>query len=549
MHMKKLLVIFAVCIGNFLYAQKEESDNRFAGNKNKPARQEWLRDLGFGMFIHFNVDAQLGITISHSLVGASDDYLKRYFNELPKTFDPFAFNPAAIAKLAKLAGMKYVVFTAKHHSGFCFWDSKTTSFKITNTPYKKDLLKEYVEGIRKSGLAVGLYYSPEDFKFLYDQKILIKRGDMQFDKKTTAAYDDLVRKQTTELFTMFGKIDVLFIDGEPKEPCRDVAWKLQPDVVITRGAVNTPEQTLPGIALDEFWESCVTMGTQWNYKPTHDNIKKGGRLIELLVEARSKGGNFLLNVGPHPDGYIPYEQEIELREVAAWHFINYEAIEGVRPWIITNEDNLWFTASKDKKTVYAVITGIPDWPKGERKEFVLGSIKATPQTTISILGQNDKVTEYANQLDVDSRFEQKEDGLHISIARAQRVYDNYKWPNPITVKLENVEPALDPPQVETGSANIINGTIELNGRLLKKGNADSLQILFEYRPYAGFAENLYSKDWLRTNPVSIHEMGNFTQSLPAVEEGKEYQYRAVVMHPRLTVRGDVKRVTVKGSRK
>lgn len=543
--MKKLLVILLVCMGNYLYAQKEESDNRFSGNKNKPARQEWLRDLGFGLFIHFNVDAQLGITISHSLVGASDDYLKKYFNELPKTFDPYKFNPAEIAKLAKLAGMKYVVFTAKHHAGFCFWDTKTTAFKITNTPYKKDLLKEYVAGIRKAGLAVGLYYSPEDFKFLYDHKILIKRGDMQFDKATTAAYDDLVRKQTTELFTQYGKIDVLFIDGEPKEPCRDVAWKLQPDVVITRGAVNTPEQTLPGVALNELWESCVTMGTQWNYKPTHDNIKTAGRLIELLVEARAKGGNFLLNAGPHPDGYIPYELETQLREMAAWNFINEEAIQSVRPWIVTNEDNLWFTAAKDKKTVYAVITDQPDWAKGDRKEFVLGSVKATPKTKISVLGQNDQVTEYANQLDVHSRFEQKEDGLHISVVKAQRVYDNYKWPNPITVKLENVEPALDPPQVETGNANNKNGTIELNGRLLKKGNADSLQVFFEYRQYAGFAENLYSKDWLRTTPVYIGEAGNFTQLLPSAEEGKEYQYRAVVVHPRLTVRGDVKRVTVK----
>ena len=543
--MKKLLVILTVCICNFLYAQKEESDNRFGGNKNNPARQEWLRDLGFGMFIHFNVDAQLGITISHSLVGASDDYLKRYFNELPKTFDPAKFNPSDIAKLAKLAGMKYIVFTAKHHAGFCFWDTKTTSFKITNTPYKKDLLKEYVEGIRKAGLAVGLYYSPEDFKFLYDHKLLIKRGDNQFDKTITAAYDDLVRKQTTELFTMFGKIVVLFIDGEPKGPCRETAWKLQPDVVITRGAVNTPEQTLPGIALDEFWESCVTMGTQWNYKPTNDNIKTAGRLIELLVEARAKGGNFLLNVGPHPDGYIPYEQETQLREVAAWHFINQEAIEGVRPWIVTNEENIWFTASKNKRTVYAVITGWPDWAKGDRKEFVFGSIKATPQTTISVLGQNDKVTEYQNQLDVHSRFEQKEDGLHVSVVKAQRVYDNYKWPNPITVKLENIEPALDPPQVETGDAIIKNANVELNARVLKKGNADSLQLYFEYRAYAGFAENLYSKDWLRTSLVSVSDQGRFMQLLPAVEGGKEYQYRAVIVHPRLTVRGDVKRVMIK----
>jgi len=539
--MKIALLVAFLLIAHLSPAQKEQSDNRFSGNRNNPARQEWLRDLGFGMFIHFNIDAQLGITISHSLVGASDDYLHRYFNELPKTFDPYKFNAFEIAKLAKLAGMKYIVFTVKHHSGFCFWNTKTTSFNIMHTPFAKDLLKMYVEGVRKAGLAVGFYYSPEDFHFLYKNNILIKRGDMKFDQKTTAAYEDLIKKQTTELFTGYGKIDVLFIDGEPKEPCKEAAWKLQPNVVITRGAINTPEQTLPGVALNEFWESCVTMGTQWNYKPTHDDIKKAGRLIELLVEARAKGGNFLLNVGPHPEGYIPYEEETELREVAAWHFINHEAIEAVRPWIITNEENIWFTASKDKRTVYAVITRLPDWAKGDRKEFVLGSVKATASTTISVLGQNDKVTEYQNQLDVRSRYEQKEDGLHISVAKAQRVYDNYKWPNPITVKLTNVEPALDPPFVETLPATAQNEVVELKGRLVKKGNTDKVKLLFEYRPYAGFAENLYSTTWLKTSEIGMDKEGAFTIQLPQAEKGKEYEFRAVVIHPQLTVRGDTKR--------
>ena len=539
--MKIALLIAFLLIAHLSPAQKEQSDNRFSGNRNNPARQEWLRDLGFGMFIHFNVDAQLGITISHSLVGASDDYVNRYYKELPKTFDPARFNAYEIARLAKLAGMKYIVFTVKHHSGFCFWNTKTTSFNIMHTPFAKDLLKMYVEGVRKAGLAVGLYYSPEDFHFLYQNNILIKRGDMTFDQKTTAAYNNLVKKQTTELFTQYGKIDVLFIDGEPKEPCKEVAWKLQPNIVITRGAINTPEQTLPGVALNEFWESCVTMGTQWNYKPTHDDIKKAGRLIELLVEARAKGGNFLLNVGPHPDGYIPYEEETELREVAAWHFINHEAIEAVRPWIITNEENIWFTASKDRRTVYAVITRLPDWAKGDRKEFVLGSVKATANTTISVLGQNDKVTEYQNQLDVRSRYEQKEDGLHISVAKAQRVYDNYKWPNPITVKITNVEPALDPPLVETLTATVQNEVIELKGRLVKKGNTDKVTLLFEYRPYAGFAENLYSTTWLKTSQIGLDKEGDFTIQLPPAEKGKEYEFRAVVIHPQLTVRGDVKR--------
>lgn len=539
------LFIVAMLISASGNAQKEESDNRFGENRNKPERQEWLRDQGFGLFIHFNVDAQLGITISHSLVGASDDYVNRYFNELPKTFDPYKFNAFEIAKLARLAGMKYVVFTAKHHSGFCFWNTKTTGFNIMNTPYGKDFLKEYVEGVRKAGLAVGLYFSPEDFRFLNEQGITIDRRGLTFTPEVTEKYNNLIQKQTTELFSNYGKIDVLFIDGEPKEPCKEVAWKLQPDVVITRGAVNTPEQTLPGVALDQLWESCVTMGTQWNYKPTHDNIKTGSRLIELLIETRAKGGNLLLNVGPHPDGNLPYELEVNLREMAAWNFVNQEAIEGVRPWIIPCEENIWFTASKDRKTVYAILTGYPEWGFGNRKEFVLGSVKSNKQTKISVLGQNDKVIEYKKGWDAQSRFEQKEDGLHISVARAQRIYDNYKWPNPITVKLENVEPALDPPVLETLEAKTAGGVVTLQGNLIKKGDASQVRVGFEYRAFAGFAENLYSTSWEKTELTPLSKEGEFSLQLKGLEKGKEYQCRFVVVHPAMKVLGDIKRVVVK----
>ncbi|MCK5462220.1 MAG: alpha-L-fucosidase, partial [Bacteroidales bacterium] len=245
-------------------------------NRNQPERQEWLRDLGFGMFIHWSMDSQLGIVISHSMVGASEDYINRYIHELPNTFDPVDFDPYKIAKQAKLAGMKYVVFTTKHHSGFCMWDTKTTSFNITNTPYEKDILKEYVEGVRKAGLAVGFYYSPEDFKFLNDNNITIRRRSVELDNKIREKYQDFIRRQTKELFTNYGKIDVLFIDGGDggfKEPCANEAWDLQPDLVITRGAVKTPEQKIPREADDNLWESCLTMGTQWQYKPTNDNLK------------------------------------------------------------------------------------------------------------------------------------------------------------------------------------------------------------------------------------------------------------------------------------
>jgi len=474
------------------------------------------------------------------MVGSSDDYMNRYIHELPKTFNPYKYDAYQMAILAKLAGMKYVVFTTKHHSGFCMWDTKTTDFKITCTPYGKDILKEYVEGVRKAGLAVGFYYSPEDFKFLYDNHITVKRGGLQLDEKKEAAYNDLVRRQTHELFTNYGKIDILFIDGDHNEPCKEEAWKLQPDLVITRGAVNTPEQTLPGIASNTLWESCITMGTQWQYKPTNDELKPAIRLIEILIETRAKGGNLLLNVGPHPDGYIAYPEETRLREIAAWYFINHEALENVRPWIIPREENIWFTATKDQKTVYAIITGFPNWDRGDRKEFILGSVKASSETKISVLGQNDLVVEYQNEKNAKSYLKQEDDGLHISIIRAQRIYNNSKWPNPITVKIENVVPALDPPIVTTLKAEVTENKVILKGNLAKKGDSESVKVGFEYRLYAGFVENLYSTSWNRTQFKEMTKEGDFSLDLMGVKKDEQYEFRSVVIHPGMTIYGDIK---------
>ena len=116
---------------------------------NKTVRKEWLKDAGFGMFIHWSVDVQLGTVISHSLAGASEDYIDKYITELPQTFNPTDWDPERIVILAKNAGMKYVVFTTKHHSGFCWWPTKTTNFSIASTPYKKDVVKGLVEACRK----------------------------------------------------------------------------------------------------------------------------------------------------------------------------------------------------------------------------------------------------------------------------------------------------------------------------------------------------------------------------------------------------------------
>ena len=544
--LKKLLSLFAAMFlaFTFTFAQRlETDDNRIGFNLNKPEREEWLRDLGFGLFIHWSIDSQLGMVISHSLAGASDDYCQRYFNELPKTFDPDGFDARKWARLAKIAGVRYVVFTTKHHSGFCMWETQTTGFGIMNTPYKKDILKEIVTALREEGLAVGFYYSPEDFKFLYDNGMIINRGNMKYDDAFTKKYEAFIESQCRELFTNYGKVDILFIDGEPKDPAKYTGWKLQPDLVVTRGAVNTPEQTIPGAASDVLWESCLTMGTQWQYKPTNDDLKSGTRLIEILIETRAKGGNLLLNIGPHPDGYIPVDQEERLREMAAWMFINQESIYGVRPWIITNEDHLWLSRSKDGNTVYVYITGIPDWTKGERKEFILHSVKATANTRASVLGQNDKVVEYTNVVP-DTRFEQTPEGLKISCVRAQRIYNNNKWPNPIVLKLENVVPALNPPQIVTDDAAIVSGKLVLKGNLVNEGDGKAVKVGFWYRTYAGFVENTYSTEWQKTSFTEINKTGEYSIEIINPVKGMEYEYRAVAVHPQITITGETKHVKI-----
>jgi len=406
---------------------------------NRPQRLQWFMDQGLGMFVHWSVDSQLGSVISHSMVGASDDYLDRFVHELPQTFYPERFNPDEWARLAKLAGMKYVVFTTKHHSGFCMFHTKTTDFQIKNTPYKKDITRQLVKSLRKFGIAVGFYFSPDDFWMLYKQGKDVSRRRPEALPVNNPELMAHNKAQLRELFKNYGPIDVLFIDGQP-DGLKELAWELQPDCVVTRGEMQTPEQKTPDKPMPGPWEACYTLGTQWQFKPTNEDYKSGGQLIEMLIEIRAKGGNFLLNLGPQPDGLIPFEQERRIREMALWLFINREAVYEIRPWHVIREGDIWFTKSKDADTVYAILTKLPDWKKGQRKEFTLKSVRATDQTTVSVLGQSGRVLEYDPKANPETRWTQKEDGLHISVMRAQRIYNNTRWPNPLVLKIAQAQP-------------------------------------------------------------------------------------------------------------
>mgnify|MGYP004699964237 FL=1 len=544
--MKTSAVDESVTMDNTL-ASKEEMVSR-----NRPEDLEWLRDAGLGLFIHWSLDSQLGCVISHSLVGASKDYADRFYEELPKTLNPKKWDFDHLAELAHLAGFQYAVFTTKHHNGFCLWDSRTTDFNIMNTPYGKDLVKQYAEAFRKQGIKVGLYFSPEDFRYLRSQGLTITRTPLEpYSKEVMEVYRQLLTDQMTELMTNFGKIDVMFFDGGEtmyneegeslQQLCMRVAWDLQPGILITRGAIPTPEQQLPGVGVDFAWEGCITLGTAWQYQPTNETYKTGLHVIRLLTETRAKGGSLLLNIGPDANGELCRAQEDIIRELALWHFLNHEAIHNTRPWIITNEDSAWLLRSKDGSALYAVLFDQKDWDRGQRREFLLKSVKASPDTMVEVLGQTGELTEYRPDLDAHTYWEQREDGLHISAMHAQRIYCGIQWRNPLVLKITHPVPAFSPLLVETENDRLTQdaSSVTLFAKVDTLGSFESARLAFDFREYPGFALSSYETGWQRLPEQTVSVPGIYSYTLEGLKPGITYQYRAVLFNESNTMRGEM----------
>lgn len=544
--MKTSAVDESVTMDNTL-ASKEEMVSR-----NRPEDLEWLRDAGLGLFIHWSLDSQLGCVISHSLVGASKDYVDRFYEELPKTLNPKKWDFDHLAELARLAGFQYAVFTTKHHNGFCLWDSRTTDFNIMNTPYGKDLVKQYAEAFRKQGIKVGLYFSPEDFRYLRSQGLTITRTPLEpYSKEVMEGYRQLLTDQMTELMENFGKIDVMFFDGGEtmyneegeslQQLCMRVAWDLQPGILITRGAIPTPEQQLPGVGVDFAWEGCITLGTAWQYQPTNETYKTGLHVIRLLTETRAKGGSLLLNIGPDANGELCRAQEDIIRELALWHFLNHEAIHNTRPWIITNEDSAWLLRSKDGNALYAVLFDQKDWDRGQRREFLLKSVKASPDTVVEVLGQSGELTEYRPDLDAHTYWEQREDGLHISAMHAQRIYCGIQWRNPLVLKITHPIPAFSPLLVETENDRLTQdaSSVTLFAKVDTLGSFESARLAFDFREYPGFALSSYETGWQRLPEQTVSVPGIYSYTLEGLKPGITYQYRAVLFNESNTMRGEM----------
>ena len=427
-----VLVIVMVLQTGLLNAQEAKPLNL-----NKPEREKWFTDLGFGMFIHWSMDVQLGMVISHSMVGASDDFLHRYVHELPKTFNPVDFDAREWAGAAKLAGMKYLVFTTKHHNGYCMFDTKTTDFSIMHSAYGKDVTKMLVDACREAGLAVGFYYSPDDFYFLYKQGTLISRVREEAVASGNPELNKYAKEQMKELMTRYGKIDIVFLDGMEqfaKTELAKVCWDLNPDVVVTRGAIETPEQHTPDSPIPSPWEACYTLGDQWQYRPTNESYKSAREVILELIDIKAKGGNFLLNFGPDARGNFPPEQLGILNEISLWMFFNQEAFENTVPHNVIKEGNMWFLTSRDGRTAY-VFLNEDNWRFGERKTYEIGTFNPTEKSQVSVLGHNGLVLEYQPDVDPSPKITPTKDGMHVSVTRSQRIYNDRDWNNPVVLKI------------------------------------------------------------------------------------------------------------------
>jgi alpha-L-fucosidase len=423
---------------------------------NDPAKTEVFRDAGLGLFIHWGPNSQLGTEISWPLNNASREYMDKYY-ALAESFNPVEFDAEEWARLAKLAGMEYVVFTSKHHDGFCMFDTQYSDFKITNTPYERDIVAQVADAFRKEGLLVGFYYSPGDFRYHYETGIP-QEGMMvpAFESKAPfgpkqKSFLGYEQGHVEELLTKYGDVFMLWFDGKC-EPLKKHAWRINQDVFIGRGEIPTPEQRIPGEAADHAWESCMTTSWQWSYQP-HPDLRTSKEVIKNLVKIRSRGGNMLLNVGPKPDGKLAGPDEAILRDLGSWMMMCGEAVHKVRPWVVTNEGDIWLTQKKtgETATLYAVTDFSYDeegtsWREFSGRRLSLKSVKTSELTKVTILGQSGECEWHQDDL-----------GLHITAfnkhtvqiiaypgSNPEFVQRGHSWgPDwPVAIKITNVMPAV-----------------------------------------------------------------------------------------------------------
>ena len=437
--------------------------------------EEW-KDLKFGLLMHWGTYSQWGIVESWSICpedlswatgarkkGVADSYegYVQKYEALKSTFNPTKFNPEKWAAAAREAGMKYMVFTTKHHDGFCMFDSKYTDYKITdkNCPFssnpRSNVAKEIFSAFRKENFWIGAYFSKPDWHsdfYWWKQFPQADRNanySIQKHPDQWKKFVDYTHNQINELVSDYGKIDILWLDGgwvrkktddEIKQELAEVyegsRWTRnpqsqdidmprlvkevrakQPKLIVVDRAVPgeqqnylTPEQQIPENGLPYPWETCMTMANSWSYVP-NDAYKPADELIKKLVDIVSKGGNYLLNIGPGPDGELDPNAYERLKEIASWIKVNGEAIYGTRMYKVFGEgDSIRFTQAKDGKTEYIFLFNYP------KEKLVLSKIAIPRNASLQMLGSS-------------KRLKWKTEGgkVEVSVPESSKNVSKYVW--------------------------------------------------------------------------------------------------------------------------
>lgn len=341
-----LRVVSAVPAAAALQTSTEEDRER---------RMKWWRQARFGMFIHWGLYSVLG---RHEWVMENEGIPVAEYEQLARQFRPKPWPARDWAALAKKAGMKYMVMTTKHHEGFCLFNTSTTSYCAPKQAAHRDLVKEFVDAARAEGLRVGFYYSLMDWHHPDGARC-------REDDAARRRFVDYIHTHVRELMTNYGKVDILWydvawpLDAEGWESLKmnRMVRQLQPDIIINNRSrvpedFDTPEQRIEASKARD-WESCMTMNDSWGYHRADDNWKSPRQCLRNLITCARLGGNYLLNIGPMPDGSVPPESARILTEMGQWLARNGASIYTAEPCQVSRSNYMTFTRTGN--TLYAHI--------------------------------------------------------------------------------------------------------------------------------------------------------------------------------------------------
>lgn len=386
------------------------------------------QDQKFGVLFHWGLYSVPGIVESWSICSEDEEWIprdekwnyedyKKWYWGLKDSLNPIKFNPDQWADVMQDAGMKYMIFTTKHHDGFCMYDSKETDFSIAHGAFKdnprKDVARYVFDAFRKKDFMTGTYFSKPDWHCPYYWWPYYATPTRNVNYKIArhperwAKYQQFTYNQISELMNNYGKMDILWLDGgwvaAPRQDVKidnivSMARKAQPGLIVVDRSIRgknenyqTPERGIPKTQLPHPWESCITLSNDWGWTPNAP-YKSPEKVIALLCEITAKGGCLLLGVGPTPEGIIEDEAVQRLHKVGEWLKVNGKAIYNTRTTPVYHDGNVWFTADKDGKTLYAIYI----LPEGEQLPETIEWSRNIPTGKLTLL-QNGKRVRYSHK--------------------------------------------------------------------------------------------------------------------------------------------------------